>query len=419
MNKRMLSKFGAGFLVIGLIVAGYIVIDQMGRDRARAAAARPTPAIPVTVATAETKDVPIIVRGIGTVQAYKSVVIKTRVDGQIVKVAFEEGQFVHAGDLLFQIDPKPFQAALDHAAAAKRRDEAQLAGARLDLERYGKLIGSGFQSRQSFDQQQATVDALMATVALDEAAVETAKVNLSYTEIRAPVDARTGQRLVDLGNMVQASSPAPLVNLTQVKPIYVNFTVPQDVTDEVRRNQAIAPLTVLAYASDDKTLLSEGKLTLIDNQIDAATGTLRLKATFENTDERLWPGQFVNARLVISTKTAAITVPQRAVMQGATGYYAYIVKPDNTVERRVLEVAGMQDDMAVVEKGLAAGEKIVVDGQYRLNDGAHIKIDTTPPPAPAPAGAPTPQAVQPNSRPQNAAPPHPAPSTAAAPNKSG
>jgi multidrug efflux system membrane fusion protein len=419
MSRKTLSKFGAAFLVIGLIVAGYIVIDQMGRDRARAAAARPAPAIPVTVATAETKDVPIIVRGIGTVQAYKSVIIKTRVDGQIVKVAFEEGQFVHAGDLLFQIDPKPFQAALDHAAAAKRRDEAQLAGARLDLERYGKLIGSGFQSRQSFDQQQATVDALMATVALDEAAVETAKVNLSYTEIRAPVDARTGQRLVDLGNMVQASSPAPLVNLTQVKPIYVNFTVPQDVTDEVRRNQAIAPLTVLAYASDDKTLLSEGKLTLIDNQIDTATGTLRLKATFENTDERLWPGQFVNARLVISTKSAAITVPQRAVMQGATGYYAYIVKSDNTVERRVVEVAGMQDDMAVVEKGLAAGEKIVVDGQYRLNDGAHIKIDTTPPPAPAPAGAPTPQAVQPNSRPQNTAPPHPAPSTAAAPNKSG
>ncbi|MGZ3341793.1 MAG: efflux RND transporter periplasmic adaptor subunit [Reyranella sp.] len=403
MSKKALSKFGAAFLVIGLIVAGYIVIDQMGRDRARAAAARPAPAIPVTVATAETKDVPIIVRGIGTVQAYKSVIIKTRVDGQIVKVAFEEGQFVHAGDLLFQIDPKPFQAALDHAAAAKRRDEAQLAGARLDLERYGKLIGSGFQSRQSFDQQQSTVDALMATVALDEAAVETAKVNLSYTEIRAPVDARTGQRLVDLGNMVQASSPAPLVNLTQVKPIYVNFTVPQDVTDEVRRNQAVAPLTVLAYASDDKTLLSEGKLTLIDNQIDSATGTLRLKATFDNTDERLWPGQFVNARLVISTKSAAITVPQRAVMQGATGYYAYIVRPDNTVERRVVE-AGMQDDMAIVDKGLAAGEKIVVDGQYRLNDGAHIKIDTTPPAAPVPPPASTPQAVQPNSTPSSAPP---------------
>ena len=229
--------------------------------------------------------------------------MKARVDGQIVKVAFEEGQFVHEGDLLFQIDPKPFQAALDHANAAKRRDEAQLAGARLDLERYGKLIGSGFQSRQSFDQQQATVDALMGTVALDEAAVETAKVNLGYTDIRAPIDGRTGQRLVDLGNMIQASSPAALVTLTQVKPIFVNFTVPQDVTDEVRRNQATAPLAVLAYASDDKTLLSQGKLTLIDNQIDTATGTLRLKATFENADERLWPGQFVNVRLVIATRT--------------------------------------------------------------------------------------------------------------------
>jgi membrane fusion protein, multidrug efflux system len=402
MNKRMLSRFGAAALVIGLIVAGYIVIDQMGRDRARAAAARPAPAIPVTIATAETKDVPIIVRGIGTVQAYKSVTIKARVDGQIVKVTFEEGQFVHAGDLLFQIDPQPFQAALDHAAAAKRRDEAQLAGAQLDLERYGKLIGSGFQSRQSFDQQQASVDALKATVALDEAAVDTARVNLSYTDIRAPIDGRTGARLVDLGNMVQASSPAALVNLSQLKPIFVNFTVPQDVTDEVRRNQAIAPLAVLAYASDDKTLLSQGKLTLIDNQIDTATGTLRLKATFENTDERLWPGQFVNARLVISTKSAAITVPRRAVMQGATGYYAYIVKPDNTVERRVVEVAGMQDEIAIVDKGLAAGEQIVVDGQYRLNDGAHIKIDTTPPAAPVPPAASTPQAVQPNSTPPSA-----------------
>ena len=402
MNKKALSRLGLAALVVGLIVAGWLVTDQMGRDRARAAASRPAPAVPVTTGIAEKKDVPVIVRGIGTVQAYKSVVVKARVDGQIVKVAFEEGQFVHAGDLLFQIDAKPFQAALDHAAAAKRRDEAQLAGARLDLERYGKLIGSGFQSRQSYDQQQATVDALMGTVALDEAAVETAKVNLAYTDIRAPIDGRTGQRLVDLGNMIQASQPAALVNLTQIKPIFVNFTVPQDVTDAVRRNQAAAPLAVLAYASDDKTLLSSGKLTLIDNQIDTTTGTIHLKATFENTDERLWPGEFVNVRLVVSTRSAAITVAQRAVMQGATGYYAYIVKPDNTVERRVVEIAGMQDGIAIVDKGLAAGEKIVVDGQYRLSDGARIKIDTTPPAAPAPPPASTPQAVQPNATPPSA-----------------
>ena len=375
MSKRALSRFGAAALVIGLIVAGWFVADQMGRDKARAAASQPAPTIPVTTAVAERKDVPAIVRGIGTVQAYKSVTVKARVDGQIVKVAFEEGQEVKAGDLLFQIDPKPFQAALDHASAAKRRDEAQLAGARLDLERYGKLIGSGYQSRQSYDQQQATVDALMATVALDEAAVETARVSLAYTDIHAPIDGRTGQRLVDLGNMIQASQPAALVNITQVKPIFVNFTVPQDVTDEVRRNQASAPLIVLAYSSDDKTLLSQGKLTLIDNQIDIATGTIHLKATFENTDERLWPGEFVNARLVVAVRRGAITVPQRAVMQGATGYYTYVVKPDNTVERRTVEIAGMQDGIAIVEKGIAAGEKVVVDGQYRLADGSHVKTE--------------------------------------------
>src|SRR5215475_6329418 len=199
MSKKMLSRFGVAVLVIGLIVGGWLAIDQMGRDKARAAASAPTPAVPVTVGAAETKDVPVIVRGIGTVQAYKTVAVKTRVDGQIVKVAFEEGQFVKTGDLLFQIDPAPFQAALDHANAAKQRDEAQLAGAKLDLERYGKLLAPGFQSRQSYDQQKATVEALTATVALDQAAIDTAKVNLNYTEIRAPIDGRTGQRLVDLG----------------------------------------------------------------------------------------------------------------------------------------------------------------------------------------------------------------------------
>ncbi|MGH8432664.1 MAG: efflux RND transporter periplasmic adaptor subunit, partial [Solimonas sp.] len=317
-----------------------------------------------------------IVRGIGTVQAYKAVAVKTRVDGQIVKVAFEEGQSVKTGDLLFQIDPAPFKAALDHADAAKRRDEAQLAGARLDLERYGKLIGSGYQSRQSFDQQKATVDALTATVALDQASIDTARVNLAYADIRAPIDGRTGQRLVDLGNVVQANQPTPLVNITQVKPIFVNFTVPQDVTDQVRRSQAKQPLSVLAYASDDKTVLSQGKLTLIDNQIDTATGTLHLKATFENADERLWPGEFVNVRLVVNTRIGAVTVPERTVMQGPEGYYAYLVAPDDTVKRRAVEVAAMQDGLAVVTKGIASGDKVVVDGQYRLTDGAHIRADT-------------------------------------------
>jgi multidrug efflux system membrane fusion protein len=327
----------------------------------------------------------VLVRGIGTVQAYETVAVKTRVDGQIVKVAFTEGQFVKAGDLLFQIDPAPLQAVLDHANAAKQRDEAQLAGARLDLERYGKLIGSGYQSRQSYDQQHATVDALTATVALDQATIDTAKVNLAFTDIRAPIDGRTGQRLVDVGNVLQANQAVPLVNITRIKPIFVNFTVPQDVADAIRRAQAAAPLTVMAFAADDKTQLSQGKLTLIDNQIDQATGTLRLKATFENADERLWPGEFVNVRLVIDVRVGAVTVPERAIMQGPEGYYAYTVNPDNTVQRHPVDVAGMQDGLAVVTQGIANGDKVVVDGQYRLSEGSRVKIDTAAPPAPAAA----------------------------------
>ena len=385
MNKRTLSKVGMAGVVAGLIVVGWFVVAEMGRDRARAAASTQVPPVPVVTDIAVTKDMPVLVRGIGTVQAYETVAVKTRVDGQIVKVAFTEGQFVKAGDLLFQIDPAPLQAVLDHANAAKQRDEAQLAGARLDLERYGKLIGSGYQSRQSFDQQHATVDALTATVALDQATIDTAKVNLAFTDIRAPIDGRTGQRLVDVGNVLQANQAVPLVNITRIKPIFVNFTVPQDVADAIRRAQAAAPLTVMAFAADDKTQLSQGKLTLIDNQIDQATGTLRLKATFENADERLWPGEFVNVRLVIDVRVGAVTVPERAIMQGPEGYYAYTVNPDNTVQRHPVEVAGMQDGLAVVTQGIANGDKVVVDGQYRLSEGSRVKIDTAAPPAPAAA----------------------------------
>lgn len=382
MNKGTLSKIGAVGLVAGLIVSGWFIVSEMGRDRARAASAQ-VPPVPVVTDIAATKDMPVLVRGIGTVQAYETVAVKTRVDGQIVKVAFTEGQYVKAGDLLFGIDRAPYQAALDHANAAKQRDEAQLAGAKLDLERYGKLIGQGYQSRQSFDQQQATVAALTATIALDQATIDTAKVNLDYTEIRAPIDGRTGQRLVDVGNVLAANQPVPLVNITQIKPIFVNFTVPQDVADSIRHAQAAAPLAVMAFASDDKTQLSQGKLTLIDNQIDAATGTLRLKATFENADERLWPGEFVNVRLVIDVRVGAVTVPERAIMQGPEGYYAYTVNPDNTVQRHSIEVASMQDGVAVVAHGLASGDKVVVDGQYRLSEGSRVKTDTAPPAGPA------------------------------------
>lgn len=365
-------------LVLAVAAGGYLILGNLGKGSAHTASA---PVIPITAGVVEQKDMPVYVHGIGTVQAFKTVTIKTRVDGQIMKVAFEEGQEVKVGDPLFQIDPRPFQATLDQALAAQQRDQAQLVGAQLDLERYSKLIGSGFQSRQSVDQQRATVDAFKGSLAADQAMIETAKLNLAYADIRSPIDGRTGQRLVDPGNLVQASQNTSLVSITQVKPIFVNFTVPQDKADEIRRNQAQAPLPVIAYASDDSTVLGNGKVTLVDNLIDPATGTLRLKAQFENTDERLWPGEFVNARLVLSNRAASVTVVQRAVMQGASGYFVYAIKPDNTVSRRTVEIADMQEGTAVIKNGLTAGEKIVVDGQYRLIDGSHVKFDTSKPEA--------------------------------------
>ena len=382
----------ARWVVIGVLLvaaaAGYVVFDRVRHDKARAAAAASQPAeIPVTAGTAETRDMPVYVRGIGTVQAYKMVTVRSRVDGQIVKVSFEEGQEVKAGDPLFQIDPRPFQATLDQATANKQRDEAQLAGAQADLDRYGKLVGQGFQSRQSYDQQKATVEALKGSIAADQAAIETAKLNLGFADIRAPIGGRTGSRQVDPGNLVQVGQNTALVSITQVKPIFVNFTVPQDQTDTIRTNQAREPLVVVAYAGDDKTELSRGTVTLIENQIDSATGTLKLKGTFGNADERLWPGEFVNVRLILATRKSSITVPQRTVMQGANDSYVYVVKADSTVERRAVQVAAAQDGVAVIEKGLAVGEKVVVDGQYRLTNGARVKVDTPKdqPPAITPA----------------------------------
>lgn len=385
MRKTTMSKIAALILVGGTAAAGYLFLASSSSDKARASIAAPQ--VPVVSGIAQRKDVPQFVRGIGTVQAYNAITVKSRVDGEIVKISFTEGQDVKAGDPLFQIDPRPFQAALEAATATLKRNEAQLTGAALDLERYSKLLNTGYQSRQSFDQQQAIVEALKASIAADKAAIDTARLNLLYADIRAPIAGRTGQRLLDIGNLVQAGQPTSLVSITQIKPIFVNFTVPQDYAEAIRHNQRRGALSVLAYASDDKTLLAEGKLSLIDNQIDVATGTIRLKGTFANVDERLWPGEFVNVRLVLSMRVGVVTVPQRAVMQGASGYYAYVIRPDSTVTRRSVEIAGMQDGIAIVERGIDDKEKVVVDGQYRLNDGARIKPEDAKPIAEPPPTA--------------------------------
>jgi len=337
-----------------------------------AVAQAPAAGIPVTAGTVAAQDVPVFLHGIGTVQAYNSVAVKSRVDGQIVKIDFKEGQEVQQGDPLIQIDPRPYQAQLEQVQATKQKDEAQLAGAKLDLARYEKLLGTGYQTRQSYDNQTALVAQLQAAIKGDEAQINTAKLNLSYADIRSPIDGRLGAKLVDIGNLVHASDNTPLVTITEVKPIFVSFTLPQETLDDVRENSKKAPLVVYAYSGDGKKQLAEGKLTLIDNAIDQATGTIHLKARFDNDEERLWPGEFVSLRVVLSTRHNVATVPAQTVQSGPNGHYAYTIKPDNTVERRAVEVASIQDGIAVVTKGLTPGERVVVDGQYRLTDGARV-----------------------------------------------
>jgi len=361
--------------VLVLSLAAIVAIWRLspGTEVPVAAAQTAAPGVPVTAGTVAAQDVPVFLNGIGTVQAYNMVAIKSRVDGQIVKIDFKEGQDVKEGEPLLQIDPRPFQAALEQAQANKQKDEAQLVGAQLDLDRYEKLIGSGWQTRQSYDQQKATVGQLQASIKGDEAQINTAKLNLSYSDIRSPIDGRLGAKLVDKGNLVHANDNAPLVTITEVKPIFVSFTLPQETLGDVRENHKGLPLVVYAYSGDGKKQLAEGKLTLIDNSIDQSTGTVHLKARFDNDDERLWPGQFVSLRVVLSTRREVATVPAQTVQNGPNGYYAYVIKPDDTVERRAVDIASIQDGIAVVTKGLSPGERIVVDGQYRLTEGIRVK----------------------------------------------
>jgi len=368
-----------------LVVAAALVIwwQSFGGNGPQATAQMPAPAVPVTAGTVAAQDVPVYLQGIGTVQAYNMVTVKTRVDGPIVKVSFKEGQEVKEGDPLFQIDPRPYQAALEQAQAAKQKDEAQLAGAKLDLDRYSKLLGTGYQTRQSYDQQTAMVAQLQAAIKGDQAAIDNAQLNLGYADIQSPIDGRLGARLVDKGNLVHTGDNTALVTITELKPIFVSFTLPQETLDEIREYQEKAPLAVRAYTGDGSKLLSEGKLTLIDNSIDQTTGTIHLKARFDNLDERLWPGEFVSLRVILRVRANVATVPSQTIEAGPNGSYAYIIKPDDTVERRAVEVASVQDGIAVVTKGLKPGERVVVDGQFRLTQGARVRLLQPRPPGAA------------------------------------
>jgi len=367
-KKTILGAAATIIAAVGCIAVWHLIATRSSTSQQGST----PPPIPVTSGEAVSESVPVFVSGLGTVQGYMNVAVKTRVDGQITNASFVEGQDVKAGDLLFQIDPRPFEAALQQAQANKRKDEAQLEAAQLVLNRYAKLLASRTQTQEAYDNQKATVGQLQAAVAADQATTDMAKLNLDYAQIRSPIDGRTGARLVDPGNIVQASQNTPLVTIAQIKPVFVSFTVPQEFVDQIRQNEAKQQLDVIAYASDDKTQLSAGKLTLIDNLIDVATGTIHLKATFGNADERLWPGEFVSVRLILSTRQDVVTVPAQTVLQGPDGAYVYAIKPDETVERRSVVVAATQDGRAVIQEGLNAGDRVVVDGQYRLTDGAKI-----------------------------------------------
>src|SRR5246127_3806686 len=307
--------------VVVLSLAAVVAIWRLspGTEVPVAAAPTTTPGIPVTAGTVSAQDVPVFLNGIGTVQAYNMVAIKSRVDGQIVKIDFKEGQDVKQGDPLLQIDPHPYAASLAQSEAIKQKDEAQLAGAQADLERYAQLVPSGHQTRQSYDQQKALVAQLQASIKGDEAQIETAKLNLGYTDIRSPIDGRLGARLVDKGNLVRATDNTVLVTISEVSPIFVSFTLPQETLDDIREHHKQTPLAVRAYSGDGKKQLAEGKLTMFDNAMDQTTGTIRLKARFDNEEERLWPGEFVSARVVLSVRKDAATVPSQTVQQGPNG----------------------------------------------------------------------------------------------------
>lgn len=332
-----------------------------------------TPPVAVVEGIVARKDVPIYIEGLGTVQAFNSVTIRSRVDGQLQKVAFTEGMEVHAGDLLAQIDPDPFRAQLEQAAAKKGQDEAQLANARTDLKRYADLLANEGVTEQVYATQKSLVNQLEATVKADEAAVQSAKVQLAYTTIVSPLDGRVGIRLVDQGNIVRANDATGLVVINQLKPISVVFTLPQQALARIHSQPSGTDLTVLAIGQDNSTILGEGKLSVIDNQIDVTTGTIKLKATFPNADSHLWPGEFVTARLLLTVRKDAAVVPSSVIQRGPEGAFAFVVNDDKTVDIRPVKVGQIENGEALVDEGLQPGEHVVVDGQYRLQKGSKVR----------------------------------------------
>ncbi|WP_029582637.1 efflux RND transporter periplasmic adaptor subunit [Bradyrhizobium sp. URHD0069] len=373
MKKKVIIP--AGLLTAVLAVGGLLYFTHT-HPLEKADAAPTPPAVPIVAGTVAQHDVPIYLTGVGTVIAYNTDVVRAQIQGQIISINFTEGQTVHAGDLLAQIDPRPYQALIDQYTGNLERDQAQLINAQANLTRYTTLGAKGWATPQLLETQKAQVGELQAAIKADQALIDAAKVQLSYTRLTSPIDGVVGIRQIDVGNIISPSNTNGLVVVTQLDPISLIFTLPETNLPQIEQQQQTTktPLTVLAYTQDDTTLLDQGVLGLVNNEILQTTGSIQLKANFPNKSRRLWPGQLVNARLLLNTRHNGLTVPAAVVQQGTKGPYAYVVNPDNTVAIRSIKVAQISDGQALIDSGLEANEQVVVDGQYKLQPGAHVKM---------------------------------------------
>lgn len=348
------------------------------RDRVAATTAAPlppvVPPVPVSIGTSRSEDVPIYLTGIGTVQAYNTVSVKSRVDGEITRILFQEGQDVKAGDPLAVIDPRPFQAQLAQQQANRAKDEALLEGATLDLKRYQDLVVRNFASRQQVDQQRALVDQYRAQIDSDQAQIDYANTQLGYTTIRSPIEGRAGIRQIDQGNFVHAADNSPIVVITQLRPISVIFTLASSSVAQGKLKPGQTHIPVIAMAADDHTKLDEGTIDLVDNQVDQSTGTIKLKASFPNVALRLWPGDFVNGRIVVDERKNGVTVPAAALRHGPRGDFVWVVSHDDKAQLRTVTAGQSIDGRVLIEQGVRPGEHVITDGQFRLEAGSPVEI---------------------------------------------
>ena len=373
MNKKVVLPVIALIAVLAASSLSYFAHIH-ALEKADATPAPPT--VPIVATTVAQHDVPIYLTGVGTVIAYNTDVVRAQIQGQIISINFTEGQAVHAGDLLAQIDPRPYQALIDQYTANLERDQAQLVNAQANLTRYTTLGDKGWATPQLLETQKAQVGQLLAAIKADQALIDAAKVQLSFTRLTSPIDGVVGIRQIDVGNIISPSTANGLAVVTQIDPISLIFTLPETVLPQIQQQQqqTKTPLPVLAYSQDNAVKLDQGVLGLVNNEILQTTGSIQLKANFSNKSRRLWPGQLVNARLLVDTRHNGLTVPAAVVQQGPTGPYAYAVNPDNTVAVRQIKVAQISDGQALIDSGLQANEQVVVDGQYKLQPGAHVTM---------------------------------------------